>query len=96
MIGTTLHRLTRWLPIVLAGCALALVIFAVATGWQIDLPDEGAAAHSFQLLVGLAACSTLLFIATMPGERAPRDWRMVVLQLAAIAAAFAPVAWFGL
>lgn len=96
MTRAALHSWMRWPPIVLALAALALVSFALATGWQVELPDEGAAAHSFQLLIVLSIASMGLFAVTMPADRTRRDWSMLGFQAAALAAAFAPVAWFGL
>ncbi len=70
-------------PILMSAAALLLVLVAAATGWDNDLPDEGTAAHLFQLLVAGQLPIVLLFLVTSQG----RPGRQVALLLAAQAAA---------
>ena len=76
--------------------AAALVAVVLATGWERNLSDEGAAAHLWQLLVGAAGAALLAFLFTADPKRRGRFLTLLGLQVAALAAAFIPVAAFGL
>lgn len=95
MTRAKLHRLSGWAPVALSLAALSLVVVALTTGWQRDLPDEGGAAHLFQLLIVGELPAMAVFVMTADGEYR-RDAAMVAIQLLALGAALAPVAIAGL
>jgi len=84
------------LPLLMSLGALATVIVSVAVFGTRPEPDEGAAAHIFQLLIGLQ----LPFLAVFAVRWLRRDLRagLAVLAIdgAAIGAALLPVWYFGL
>jgi hypothetical protein len=92
----SINRISAIAPIVMSIAAFLLVIFAVATGWERNLRDEGAAAHIFQLLIVLQGPFILAYLATADRARWPRAARSIALQVMAIVLAFAPVAIFRL
>ena len=83
-------------PIVMSLAAFLVVLAAVTTGWGQDTKDEGAAAHVFQLLIALQIPLILAFLLTADWSRLTRLIAVLSLQVAAIALAFAPVAYFKL
>jgi hypothetical protein len=83
-------------PIVMSLAAFLVVLAAVTTGWGQDTKDEGAAAHVFQLLIALQIPFILTFFLTSDWSRRVRLIAVLGLQVAAIALAFAPVAYFKL
>jgi len=83
-------------PIVMSLAAFLVVLMAVTTGWGQDTKDEGAAAHVFQLLIALQIPFILAFLVTADWSRLMRLITVLSLQVAAIALAFAPVAYFKL
>src|SRR5262249_37965412 len=83
-------------PLVLSLAAFILVLAAVATGWDLGSKDEGAAAHIFQLLIVGQVPIILAFLVTADWKRVMRVAGILSLQAAAIALAFAPVAYFKL
>jgi hypothetical protein len=91
-----LNRVSGIIPIVLSAMAFALVVVAVATGWDKGDPDEGTPAHIFQLLIVAQVPFILTFIATADWFERRRVARILVLQAAALLVAFAPVAIFNL
>jgi hypothetical protein len=80
----------------MSAAAFGLVVVVVTTGWQRNLPDEGAAAHIWQLLVLLQAPLILAFLATARWDRTRRVLSVLAVQAAGLALAFAPVAYFHL
>ena len=82
----------RWGPIILSAAALALLVFALSTGWERGLKDEGAVAHGWQVLMVLQLPLILAFVSTANWRR-PRDVaKILALQVVAFTAALAPVA----
>lgn len=81
-------------PIVMSVEALAAVIFAVATGWQTNLPDEGAGARIFQFLIFTQPVLVLIFLVTADWAR----WRSVAgllgLQALGVAVALGTLWYF--
>lgn len=95
----TRMQVNRWAgvaPLLLSGAAFALVLFAVETGWERNLPDEGAAAHIFQLLIAAELPFIALFLWTADRARPSAIRWMLAAQLAAIMIALGPVALFHL
>jgi cell division protein FtsW (lipid II flippase) len=74
--------------------AFGLVLVAVATGWDKDMKDEGAAAHIFQLLVALQIPFILAFLVTANWRQFGPPLVILGIQVAALALAFGPVAYF--
>ena len=91
-----INRITGVAPVVLSLAALLIVLVAVATGWDKDLPDEGAAAHIFQLLIAVQVPIILLFLATADRKRITRIVGLVAFQAAALIVAIGSVAYFKL
>jgi hypothetical protein len=83
-------------PVAMSISALMLVLVTVATSGVVQQADEGAAAHVWQLLMGLQVPVVLWFaFSWLP--RAPKPaLGVLALQLAAGLAALAPVFLLGL
>ena len=84
------------LPIVMSALAFVTVISAVTLFGARHEPDEGAAAHVFQILIA----GQLPFLAWFAFHWLRRDFRsalsVIALQIAAVAIALVPVWYFGL
>ena len=100
--GTMVRRPAAFLPLAMSLGALATLgiaaIYAVAHGAPglVREPDEGAAAHIWQLLMA-GQMPLLLFFAVKWLPRAPRQTLYVLaLQVLAVLAAIAPVYFLGL
>ena len=91
-----INRITGVAPVVLSLAALLIVLVAVATGWDKGLPDEGAAAHIFQLLIAVQVPIILIFLATADRKRIMRIAGPVAFQAAALIVAIGSVAYFKL
>ena len=76
--------------------AVALVLAVLITGWERHLPDEGVAAHMFQLLIAAQLPLLAAFVVTIDRARLQRAVRMGFLEACALAMAFGCVAWFHL
>jgi hypothetical protein len=94
---TIVRKPSAFLPLAMSITALALIggayIFALAAGHAglVRQPDEGAIAHSWQLLMA-GQLPVLVFFAIKWLPRAPRQTLYVfTLQLGAALAAMAPV-----
>jgi len=89
------HAINVWTgraPLVMSAAAIALLIVALTTGWERGAKDEGAVAHSWQLLVGLQIPLIVAFLATADWRRPVGVAGMVGLQVLGLALAMAPVA----
>jgi hypothetical protein len=82
----------RWGPIVLSVAALVLVLTALAAGWERGERDEGAVAHTWQLLMALQAPLVFAFLASANWRRPGDIAKVIAVQEAAFGAALAPVA----
>jgi len=91
-----INRIGTIAPVVMSLLAFGLVLLAVATGWDKDMKDEGAAAHIFQLLVALQIPFILAFLVTADWRRFRPILVILSIQVAALALAFGPVAYFRL
>jgi hypothetical protein len=91
-----INQVSALAPLVLSFSAFILVLAAVATGWDVGSKDEGSAAHIFQLLIAGQMPIILAFLVTADWKRVMRVAGILSLQAAAIALAFAPVAYFKL
>ena len=96
MTRTQINKWAGVLPLSFSALALAVVLYAVATGWERNLPDEGAAAHSFQLLIAAEVPLIALFLWTADRSHPAPVLRRLAVQIAAIMVAMAPVLLFHL
>jgi hypothetical protein len=94
--GQTMKRPSAWIPMAMSLAALAIVIVHIATFGTAREPDEGTAAHLWQLLMA-GQLPFVAFFAIKWLPRAPRV-ALLVLALQAMAglAALAPVYYLGL
>jgi hypothetical protein len=83
-------------PIVMSLCAVTVVVVAIANGSAKPQPDEGAAAHIWQILIA----GQLPFLAWFAVRWLTRDFKAAVpvlgIQILALAAALFPVWYLGL
>ena len=100
--GAIIKQPTAFLPLAMSLGALATVCIAVVDGFArgahgiVREPDEGTAAHIWQLLMA-GQLPVLLFFAIKWLPRAPRQTLYVLaLQAGAVLAALAPVYFLGL
>jgi hypothetical protein len=94
----TINRICAGAPLVMSALAIGLLASVLVFHWETPPPggDEGMAAHLFQLLIGGQALLIVAYLATADLTRRTRVAGQVALQIAAIAVAFAPVAYFHL
>lgn len=90
------RRPSGYLPMLMSIAAFALVIITVSTIGATREPDEGSAAHFFQLLLA----GQVPVVAFFAWRWLRHDWRatlgILIMQAAAIGLALAPVWYFGL
>ena len=91
-----INRITGIAPVVMSLSAFAIILVVVTTGWQRNLTDEGAAAHTFQLLIVLQLPLIATFLGTADWGRFMRVARPMVFQFAALGVAFGALAYFQL
>jgi hypothetical protein len=87
-----IHTLTAIAPVVLSLLALALIAAALAFGWERGMKDEGAVAHTWQLLIAAQLPLIAAFLVTADWGRLRRELTTLAIQAGALAAALAPVA----
>jgi len=93
---TTMKRPSAFLPLAMSVAALAVVLGHVAMFGAAREADEGAAAHTFQLLL-IAQVPIVVFFAIKWLPRAPRQaLTILLLQAGAAVAALAPVFFLNL
>jgi hypothetical protein len=94
--STLLRKPTAYLPLLMSSAALMLVVVHLARYGVTHDVDEGTSAHLFQLLMAAQLPIVFAFaIKWLPSARASAV-RVLILQVLAILAAFAPVAYFEL
>jgi hypothetical protein len=87
---------SAFVPVAMSLAALATVAIHVARFGVAREPDEGAAAHIWQLLMA-AQIPVIAYFAIKWLPRAPREGLLVLaVQIAAVLAALAPVFLLGL
>ena len=85
MLAEQINRVSGKVIIVLSLIAL----LAVLSGYfQAPQPDEGSAAHIFQLSIVLLVPMILLFLATADGKRPFRSGRPLAFPVSALMVAF--------
>lgn len=94
--SSPLRRPSAFLPVAMSGAALLTVLVHISVFGTAREPDEGTAAHIWQLLmVGQLPIIAWFAIRWMP--RTPKyAWKILVLQFAAALVALAPVFLLGL
>jgi uncharacterized membrane protein len=96
MLRKKINRISAIAPLVMSALAFILVLIAVASGWDAGRTDEGSAAHIFHLLIALQLPFVVAFLLTADWKRVMRVAATLSFQVAAIALAFGPVAYFKL
>jgi hypothetical protein len=87
---------SAWIPLVMSFAALALVLGHIAIFGAAREPDEGTAAHIWQILMA-AQVPIVAFFAIKWLPRTPKQALLVLaLQAGAVLAALAPVFFFNL
>jgi hypothetical protein len=93
--STTTWRPTAVLPIAMSTAALLTILYHIAVAGTAPQPDEGAAAHVWQLLMA-GQLPVIGFYAITWLPRAPGTALLVLAaQAGAALAAMAPVYWLG-
>jgi hypothetical protein len=90
-LGSVLKRPSAFLPIVMSLGALAVVLAFLASHGPAPQPDEGAAAHIWQLLMAGQVPIALFFVIKWVPREPRRAVPILVLQVVAALAAMAPV-----
>ena len=94
-LSTMLRRPSAFLPVAMSLAALATVLVYVVRFGVARQPDEGTAAHIWQLLMA-AQVPIVAFFAVRWLPRAPKPaLRVLALQFVAVLAALAPVFLLG-
>jgi hypothetical protein len=89
--SSVVRRPSAFLPMAMSVAALGVVMVQLATSGAARQPDEGAAAHLWQILMAGQA-PILVFFAIKWLPRAPRQsLDVLALQVVAVLAAAAPV-----
>jgi hypothetical protein len=96
MNGSPTRQLSAFVPIAMSIAALVTVLCHVAMFGMAREPDEGAAAHVWQLLMA-GQVPVVAFYAIKWLPRTPRTaLKVLAVQVGAALAAVAPVYWLGL
>lgn len=89
--SSVVRRPSAYLPVAMSISALAVIMIQLAVSGTAPQPDEGAAAHLWQILMAGQA-PILVFFAIKWLPRAPRhSLEVMALQVIAVLAAAAPV-----
>ncbi len=93
---STIKQPSAFIPIAMSIAALGTVVFHIAMSGTAREPDEGAAAHIWQLLMaGQVPVVAFHAIKWLPRAAAPA-LQVLGVQVGAALAALAPVFWLGL
>ncbi|GAC1362212.1 MAG: hypothetical protein PVS3B1_38490 [Ktedonobacteraceae bacterium] len=95
-INTTLRQPSAFLPIAMSLVALALVLGHIALFGAVHKPDEGAAAHIWQMLMAVQVPIIAFFAIKYVSQRPKQALPILALQVVAVLAACAPVFFFKL
>lgn len=92
---TVLKHPSAFLPLTMSLAAIGTILAVLAAHGTAPQPDEGAAAHLWQLLMAVQV-PIIVFFAFTWVPRSPRQaLTILALQVAAALAAAAPIVWFG-
>jgi hypothetical protein len=89
--ATLLKHPTAFLPVAMSSGALATVLLFLATHGTAPQPDEGAAAHTWQILMAAQIPLVIFFAMRWVPKAARQALPILALQAAAALAAMAPV-----
>ena len=94
-IASRIRRPSAFIPIAMSAAALGTVLFHIVTVGTAPQPDEGAAAHIWQLLMA-GQVPVVMFYAVTSLPEAPRTaLPILALQVGAALAAIAPIYFLG-
>jgi hypothetical protein len=88
-----IHRASGVALTVLSCTALLTIAIGVLQR-QPPQPDEGTLAHIFQLSVGLAGLTLLVFLATWDRDQSPRSVRTLIVSGIVLVLAFGALYYF--
>ncbi len=91
MQSQIIRHWAAWAPVAMSGAALAVVLGHIALYGTARQPDEGAAAHIWQLLMAGQAPFMLFFLARALRRSPAHAFTVIGIQLFAALAAIAPV-----
>jgi hypothetical protein len=95
MDASVTKQMSAWIPIAMSGAAILTVICHIAFYGTAPQPDEGAAAHIWQLLMA-GQVPVLVFFAIKWLPRTPKTaLKILGAQIGAAVAALAPVYFLG-
>ena len=96
-MSSTFKHPSAWVPVALSLAVLATMVIAFTlSGPPVRQPDEGVAAHLFQIWLVLEVFM-ITFFAVKWLPRAPKQALIILaIQILAVLAAAAPVAYFKL
>jgi hypothetical protein len=94
-IASRIRRPTAFIPIAMSTAALATVLFHIVTVGTAPQPDEGAAAHIWQLLMAGQVPVVMFYAVTSLPEAPTTALPILALQVGAALAAMAPIYLLG-
>ncbi len=92
----TLRQPLALIPIACSLTALVMTTVVLSIYGVVHDPDEGAAAHLFQLLMAASFVTSVAFVIRWLGHNPRQTLRILAIQIAAALAALAPVFYFKL
>ena len=96
-VKTLINRTGARAPMVMSCAAMLVLLLALTTGWgRGPGHDEGAAAHLWQLLIGMQLPLIAAFVVTADWGRPLGMLKVLALEAMLLAIAMAPVAIFKL
>ena len=90
-LGFLAQRPSAFLPVAMSVAALSIVAARIAMTGTVPQPDEGAAAHLWQLLMAAQLPVTAFFVVKWLPKAPRQALSVLAVQVAAACASFAPV-----
>ena len=94
-IASRIQRPSAFIPIAMSTAALGTVLFHIVTVGTAPQPDEGAAAHIWQLLMAGQVPVVMFYAVTSLSEAPKTALPILGLQVGAALAAIAPIYLLG-
>ena len=94
-IASRLRQPSAFIPIAMSTAALGTILFHIATVGTAPQPDEGAAAHIWQLLMAGQVPVVMFYAVTSLPETPRTALPILALQIGAALAAIAPIYLLG-
>lgn len=94
--GLSLKEPLAFIPIACSLAALAMTTIVITVNGVVREPDEGVAAHLFQLLMAAAFIMSVVFLIRWLLRDPWETLRILAIQIGAALLAFAPVFYFKL